>query len=129
MNKRYKLIPPKKPIEVNMDKDDTFYYDGAKHEMLRLERLGFKIEEIKPERREFWVNTDHLENFKGAHLAYSSWELTTKFSNIAHVTEIFPGERILSREDVERAWDLAQKTHISAKKNYLKALGFEEMEG
>ena len=37
-------------------------------------------------------------------------------------------ERIVSREDVERAYRISQTTHIRSKQEYLEALGFGEGE-
>lgn len=65
---------------------------------------------------------------------YGSKDLAKKYySSPIKVTEVYPGERVVSREDIEKAWEITFRPEVNglAKndicfKNFCKALGFPE---
>lgn len=112
MTKRYKLIPPSKPIIA----------DPSEQLLDTLKCMGFKVEEIKPERREFWVL---IGSFTPLAFYTEGAAKGVGFDGKApiHVTEIFDGERVLSREDVIDACAFA---NIENYRDVLYRLGFED---
>ncbi len=124
--KKIKLLNPDGSLhgEYELFEKHTIEINSLPYHDEELTNLGFKIEEVEEERFERWINL-YGGRLNGAHYADEDTAIENKAgpARTIHFVELKPGEKILSRKQVE---DVANRYASTFAKAILKDLGFKE---
>jgi len=119
MTKKIRLLNPDGSLhgmyaEFSCEKFTNVAIGTKRYSYDELTNLGFKIEEVEKPRAVCWLpDSEHSRNAYAQPLQGPS----------IHFVELKPGEKILSREDIEKAWHFG-KHYEGHLEDLLKELGF-----